>query len=178
MLSSFFHHNLKVLEMVKMQILTEDFSCIFLRKYSRKNFLKNVLREPNFKNVTLQKLQIIWRCFCDYSTRGLYHETHYSRNLRISVISQSVCPWQAFPAQSNVSEQGWSLHFSCSTIGKGPRVYHQHQIILENPARNKHSNLLCKSINQGHNKFYVTGPRTPLKQIICYLGCSSCPSNL
>jgi hypothetical protein len=34
--------------------------------------------------------------------RGLYYKTFYSHNLRIFVISQSVCVWQAFPAMSNV----------------------------------------------------------------------------
>ncbi len=29
---------------------------------------------------------------------GLYYKTFYSRNLRIFIISQSVCPWQAFTA--------------------------------------------------------------------------------
>jgi len=31
-------------------------------------------------------------------TWGLYYKTFYGRNLHIFVISQSVCPWQAFPA--------------------------------------------------------------------------------
>ncbi len=31
-------------------------------------------------------------------TTGLYYKTSYDRNLRIFVISWSVCPWQAFPA--------------------------------------------------------------------------------
>jgi hypothetical protein len=30
--------------------------------------------------------------------RGLYFKTFYNRNLRIFVISKSVCPWQAFLA--------------------------------------------------------------------------------
>ncbi len=30
--------------------------------------------------------------------RGLYYKIFYGRNLRIFVISSSVCPWQAFPA--------------------------------------------------------------------------------
>jgi hypothetical protein len=29
---------------------------------------------------------------------GLFYKTFYGRNLRILVISQSVCLWQAFPA--------------------------------------------------------------------------------
>ncbi len=38
-----------------------------------------------------------------YNIGGLYYKTSYGRNLRIFIISQSVCPRQAFPAQSNVS---------------------------------------------------------------------------
>ncbi len=30
--------------------------------------------------------------------RDLYSKTFYGRNLRIFIISPSVCPWQAFPA--------------------------------------------------------------------------------
>ncbi len=32
------------------------------------------------------------------STWAQFYETFYDRNLRIFVISQSVCPWQALPA--------------------------------------------------------------------------------
>jgi hypothetical protein len=35
--------------------------------------------------------------FCEIDSWGLYHKTYYGRNLRISVISLSVCPWEAFP---------------------------------------------------------------------------------
>jgi hypothetical protein len=34
--------------------------------------------------------------------RAQCYKTFYGRNLRIFVISYSVCPWQTFPAQSNV----------------------------------------------------------------------------
>ncbi len=34
--------------------------------------------------------------------RSLYYKTFYGRNVRIYIISQRVCPWQVFPAQSNV----------------------------------------------------------------------------
>jgi hypothetical protein len=32
------------------------------------------------------------------SDKGQCYKTFYARNLRIFVISQSVCPWPAFPA--------------------------------------------------------------------------------
>ncbi len=32
---------------------------------------------------------------------SMYYKTFYGRNLQIFVISQSVCPWQALPFQSN-----------------------------------------------------------------------------
>jgi hypothetical protein len=38
--------------------------------------------------------------------QGQCYKTFYGRNLSISVTSYSVCPWQAFPAKSNVCEQG------------------------------------------------------------------------
>ncbi len=37
-----------------------------------------------------------------FITRAQCYKKNYVRNLRISVISQSVCPWLAFPAQANV----------------------------------------------------------------------------
>ncbi len=36
---------------------------------------------------------------------GHNYKAFYGRKLRIFVISQSICPWQAFPAQSNVQSQ-------------------------------------------------------------------------
>ncbi len=34
------------------------------------------------------------------------YNTFYGRNLRMLVISYSVCPWQAFPAYTNVCKTG------------------------------------------------------------------------
>ncbi len=45
----------------------------------------------------------------NFGTQGQCYKTFFARNLYIFVISQSVCPWQAFPAQSNVCRQGRSL---------------------------------------------------------------------
>ncbi len=38
------------------------------------------------------------KMFCDINYWGQSYETFYGRNLPIFEISQSVCPWQAFPA--------------------------------------------------------------------------------
>ncbi len=45
---------------------------------------------------------------------GLYHKTYHGCKLRIAIISQSVCPWRAFPAQSSV----WVR------LGAHPKVEH------------------------------------------------------
>ncbi len=42
------------------------------------------------------------------------YKTFFVRNLKIFVISQSVCPWQAFPAQSIVCGQGQEHTLQCS----------------------------------------------------------------
>ncbi len=76
---------------------------------------------------------------------GLYYKTYYGRNLRIFVISLSVCPWQAFPAWSNV----------CGQFG----LTHRHYTSMEMLAIDKHSCLLRKSVNYDRKKFYSTGPR-------------------
>jgi len=40
---------------------------------------------------------------------GLDHKTYYGLNLRSSIISLSVCPWQAFPAWTRVCKEGQSI---------------------------------------------------------------------
>ncbi len=83
--------------------------------------------------------------------------------LRISVISQNVCPRQAFPAQSSVCSF-MSLPQSCvpkmcfSRVGSGHT--RKHQTKLERLVRDKQSSLLRKSVNYGRNKFYDTVPRS------------------
>ncbi len=64
-------------------------------------------------------------------SRTLYYITFYGCNLLIFVISQNVCPWQAFPAQSKCLR------------------------VRPEPTRVKH--LLRKSVNYGRKKFYSTG---------------------
>ncbi len=95
--------------------------------------------------------------------RGLYHKTYYGRHLRISIISLSVCPWQAFPARSSVflgkaraypSEA--SLRYS--TLGEAPSLTQKHQTRLEILATDIHSSLLRKSINYSRNKFMIQVP--------------------
>jgi hypothetical protein len=41
------------------------------------------------KNEEINNVVTVW---------GLYYKTYFGRNLRIFVISYSVCPWQVFPA--------------------------------------------------------------------------------
>ncbi len=43
-------------------------------------------------------INYIWLCPKDSMTRGLCYKTLYGPILYISVMSFSVCPWQAFPA--------------------------------------------------------------------------------
>ncbi len=44
---------------------------------------------------------------------------------------------------------------------------HKYWTRLERLARDKHSNLLCKSVNYGCNKFYSTGPwSNPLELLL------------
>ncbi len=93
-----------------------------------------------------------------YSHLGLYRKTYYGSNVQISVISQSVCPWQAFPAQCSVCGQGRSLPYGRSTLGQVPRLTHKQQTRLKRLAISKHSSLLRKSVNYDCNKFYDIGP--------------------
>ncbi len=54
--------------------------------------------------IKIRKLQT--KKFCNIGPCGRYYKTFYGRKLRIFVISQSVCPSQAFPAQSNMCGVG------------------------------------------------------------------------
>ncbi len=53
---------------------------------------------------------------------GRCQKTFYGRKLRLFIISQSICPWQAFPAQSNVQSQPERSDFQVlhSRIGSWP----------------------------------------------------------
>ncbi len=60
--------------------------------------------EPLFFSGKLKDVDVIFYFFiflCKLQ-RGQYYTTFYGRNLPISIISSNVCPWQAFPALSNV----------------------------------------------------------------------------
>ncbi len=77
--------------------------------------------------------------------RALYYKTFYGRNLRIFVISQSVCPWQAFPAQPRRVRPS-EAPFRCSTLGQAPCLTHKHQTRLERLSCDKCSSLLRTSV--------------------------------
>ncbi len=49
--------------------------------------------------------------------------------------------------------------FRCSTLGLAPGLTPKHYTRLETHARGKHSCLLQKSVNYGHEKLYSTSPR-------------------
>ncbi len=59
---------------------------------------------------------------------GQCYKAFFVRDLRIFVISQSVCPWQAFPAQSIVCGQGqeptleWSIR---KVLQYGRQLFYQ-----------------------------------------------------
>ncbi len=88
--------------------------------------------------------------------QGLYYKTYYGCNLCILVKSQSVCSWQAFPAQSILAGKAGAYPseapFKCSTLGQFPGLTHKHQTRLEKLTRDKHSSLLRKYINYSRNK--------------------------
>ncbi len=66
---------------------------------------------------------------------GQCYKTFCGRKLRLFILSQSDCPWQAFEAQSYVCWICWSLFelstFRCSTLGQAPGLTHIHQTRLE-----------------------------------------------
>jgi hypothetical protein len=46
----------------------------------------------------------IGNTFVNLNSRNQYYKTFCGRKLWLFIINKSVCPWQAFPAQSNVCE--------------------------------------------------------------------------
>ncbi len=88
-------------------------------------------------SLNTQKYYLISECV-DYESVMFYRtpgsciiNPFLGRNLRISVISQSVCPWKAFLAQS-----------------------------LDWKKLARDSSLIWKSVNYVHKKFYDTGPQS------------------
>ncbi len=100
---------------------------------------------------------------------GQCYKTYYGRNLRMFVISQSVCLWQAFPVCCNAGAYPIEEHFRCSTLGQALGLAHKQQTRLEKFARDKHSSLLQKFVNYEQKKFYNIGPRSHLSSYFYYL---------
>ncbi len=77
--------------------------------------------------------------------RAQYYKVFYNCNLRIFVISYSVCPWQAFPAQCNVCGS-WPLSGTperCFTrVGSG--------------CSQKHKTSQYKKVSLGHTLQLIT----------------------
>jgi hypothetical protein len=72
----------------------------------------------NSKIVTYSLIQDCW---------GLYNNTFYCRNVRISVISESASPWQAFqPSLMFASEAGTYLSEPPCPLGLAPSLTHKH----------------------------------------------------
>ncbi len=94
---------------------------------------------------------------------GLSYKTFYGCNLRIFVISQSVCPSHAFqPSQMFVGEARAypsEALLRCSTQGWAPCHAHKQQTRLERLFRSKHSSLFKKLVNYDCKKYYRICPR-------------------
>ncbi len=99
------------------------------------------------------------------------YKTFYVRNLRIFVVSQSVCYWQAqliliFGGKARSLPQSGATEscFSCVCFS----FTHKRQTRLERAAKDKLSSLLRKFVNYRRKKFYNIGPglkrRTQLRR--------------
>ena len=80
------------------------------------------------------------------ATWGQCYKTFYSHKLLLFIISESVCPWKAFPAQSYVCRSGqeptlkWSILRCFILVGSG--LTRKYQTGMERLARDKRSSLL------------------------------------
>ncbi len=104
----------------------------FIRKTNRA-IIKIVTKKQdtrNYQKVNLPKLQLAQLGFFCRLTLvhliqcGQSYKTFYGRNLRIFVISQSICPWQAFLAQSNATPRAnpTTEHMKCASLGQAPAL--------------------------------------------------------
>ncbi len=98
------------------------------------------------------------------------YKTFYARNLRMSIIRQSINTLQASQAQPNIFGQTGAYQsevpFRCSTRGQAPDLIHKLQAILEGPAIDKHSSLLRIFAIYRHKKFYNIGSRLHQHQVL------------
>ncbi len=108
---------------------------------------------------------------------GLYYKTFYGCNLRIFrnrlVVFVSREPFQpslVFLGESLILPQCGAPERCFTQVCSG--LTHKDQIRLKRLARDKHSGLLRKSINQGRKKFYSTGPWGQFPNLF---GITSCP---
>ncbi len=100
------------MKMYKVKMLKKQYNCLF-------NLIKDLLASWQFFCSTLVE-QFTHNLKIDSSnpntvTRGQCYKTFFLRNLRIFVISQSVCPQQAFLVQFIVCGQGQEPTLYCST---------------------------------------------------------------
>ncbi len=91
--------------------------------------------------------------FYNTSTMGQCYKTFYGRNLRIFIISQSVCPSLVFAgkAGAHMSE----ATFRCSTSTWPPDLTHKY---LPKACQRQTLQLISK-FHKLRKKFYSTGPR-------------------
>ncbi len=90
---------------------------------------------------------------------GLYYNTFYGRNLQIFVVFVHGKPFQPslmFVGEVRSLPQRGSLERCFTRVGSS--LTHKRQTRLERFARNKHSSLLQKSVNNSCKMFYSTGP--------------------
>ncbi len=71
-------------------------------------FDKNVPKYGTWCKICSLKSSVKFHQKC-WLNRAQSYKTLHVRNLRMFVISQTVCPLQALPAQSHVCWQGWSV---------------------------------------------------------------------
>ncbi len=73
-------------------------------------------------------------------------KTFFVRNLRIFLVSQSVCPGKPFQSRLMIAGKAGvypnEAPFRCSTLGQAPGHTHKQQTRVEKLARDKHSSLL------------------------------------
>ncbi len=116
----------------------------------------------SFLNHIISYITFLVSILPSHPSQAQCYKTFFVRNLRIFIISQSVCPRQVLLAQSNVCGNTRSLPQSGVSkrcfIRVGSCLIFKHQTRLERLARDKHSSLLRKPVNYRQKSFIILGP--------------------
>ncbi len=114
---------------------------------TNKNIIRSSLKQLSFRGLLLMLTLFKLSSPCKS------YKTFYARNLRMSLISQSVCSWQTFSAQYNVCGPTQLEHLNLPHPLYSGCLYTQTKDQPGKTCQGQHSSLLRTFSNYGRKKF-------------------------